>query len=83
MDKQFLVLIVSAASGIITILLGVIGYFLRGVHTELHKVSEAVVAMTTKIAVTEEKGRSGHQILQSRIASVEKRIEKIESKIYA
>lgn len=66
---------------LIVALLGIIGYFLKQLHADFRELSKAVIELTTKVALTEEKGRSGNHLLSSKIEGIEHRVEKLELKL--
>jgi hypothetical protein len=61
--------------GIVSLLLSIIAYFIKQLHTDFRKVEMDVseVKMTTQLIKTEFK--SGNELLNQRVGFIEKRIE--------
>jgi flagellar capping protein FliD len=64
---------------LIALLLGAIGYFLKQLHADFKRLSNAIIELTTRLAIQEEKGRSGYNQLSKEVEKLEKRVEKIEN----
>lgn len=65
---------------LLIILLGVVGYFLRDLHTAVKKMGNAIVDLTTRLVVSEEKVKGGDMLLSQRIKVLEEKVKKIESR---
>jgi hypothetical protein len=61
---------------IITGLLGVVGYFLRQIHTEFKGLKESMNSLNTRIAVRDERDK----FVDKKLTELEKRVSTLEKK---
>lgn len=69
----------SVVGGLVTILLAIVAYFLKGLHKDLNEMMKHLNEVTTRLSVQEEKGRGGHRELTLRVDNHEDRLKKLEA----
>jgi hypothetical protein len=80
MEEAITIKILLGITGtVIMLLLSVLAYFLKQVHSEIKKMSDAFVVMSNRITVAEEQGKAAYDLVRQEIRYLEKRIEKIEN----
>lgn len=67
---------------VITILLGVIGYFLKQLHSDFNNVSRTIIDMDKRMAIYEERMKSDEKIKYLNMKDIESRLEKLEKRRY-
>lgn len=70
----------AIASSIVSVLLGIIAYFLKEIYSEFKEMKNQLNSALTRLAVAEERSRTGYKELNYRIDGIEKRVERIEIK---
>lgn len=77
MDSTALTIILS----VISILLGVIGYFLKQMHSDFKKVIETLDRVNIRLVKSEEQHASNVQMSKMRFQEIERRLLIVETKI--
>ncbi|MFN7611269.1 MAG: hypothetical protein ACK5QX_10105 [bacterium] len=82
MTIELIVSVISLVFLLFGGLLGIIGYFLREMHRDFKGLRNDVVTIMRSQSTSEEKGKSGFQLLSQRIDDIDARVERIEDKVF-
>lgn len=76
---DLITVMIPVLGALITILLGIIAFFLKNLHAQLHDLDGSVKEAITKIAVMEERTRNNHDEQNGRFRQLEYRVTNLEN----
>jgi hypothetical protein len=65
-------------SGLITLLLSVVAYFIRQLHTDFRRVEKELIEVKTTTSLIKSEFKNGYDLLSQRVSFLEKRLENVE-----
>lgn len=76
MELQFDITLILG--GLITILLSLIAYFIKQLHTDFKRVERDLIEVKTTTQIIKTEFRSSFEIISQRVLFLEKRLKKLE-----
>jgi len=65
--------------GLITILLSIIAYFIRQLHTDFKNVEKDLIEVKTTTSLIKSELKSGYDLLNQKVGFIERRVDNLEA----
>ncbi len=65
--------------GLITILLSIIAYFIRQLHTDFKNVEKDLIEVKTTTSLIKSELKSGYDLLNQKVVFIERRVDNLEA----
>jgi len=75
-------IIASLFGTLITLLLSVVAYFIKQLHTDFKSVEKDLIEVKTMVLIIKTEFKSGNDLLNQKVEYIEKRVHNLELSIY-
>ena len=65
--------------GLMTVLLSIIAYFVRQLHTDFKNVEKDLIEVKTTTSIIKSELKSGYDLLNQKVGFIERRVENLEA----